>query len=269
MTGAHVVECGIEVHGSIMPRWGISMGAGAASCYSAASAESTSRCENVSRGQRRTQVQVRVGGLVRGAVAGVRALPQAVRAADVPGTLRSATVEAAWVGAHVALYPWSARRERASLQTAPLSPSDLSLVQRSLYVSDVEAAGTPIILVHGIADNRSIFTLLRRALRRRGFRHVHAFGYGLFASDLRAVAGELSDYVEQICDELGVEQVHLIGHSLGGLVARYYVQRLGGDDRVHTVVTLGTPHGGTLPARLLPHPLLRALCPGSDLIAEL
>ena len=214
-------------------------------------------------------MQVRVGGVVRGAVAGARALPQAVRSADVPGALRSATVEAAWVGAHVALYPWSARRERASLQTPPLSPSDMSLVQRSLYVSDVEAAGTPIVLVHGIADNRSIFTLLRRALRRRGFRHVHAFGYGVFASDVRVVAEQLGAYVEEVCAEQGAEQVHLIGHSLGGIVARYYTQRLGGDVRVHTLVTIGTPHGGTLPARLVPHPLLRSLRPGSEVIAEL
>ena len=53
---------------------------------------------------------------------------------------------------------------------------------------------------------------------------------------------------------------------MGGLVARYYVQRLGGDVRVHTLVTLGTPHGGTLPARLFPHPLVRQLRPGSDVV---
>ena len=35
---------------------------------------------------------------------------------------------------------------------------------------------------------------------------------------------------------------------MGGLIARYYVQRLGGDARVHTLVTLGTPHAGTRPA---------------------
>ena len=145
----------------------------------------------------------------------------------------------------------------------------MSLVQRSLYVSDVEAAGTPIVLVHGIADNRSIFTLLRRALRRRGFRHVHAFGYGVFASDVRVVAEQLGAFVEEVCAEQGAEQVHLIGHSLGGIVARYYMQRLGGDARVHTLVTIGTPHGGTLPARLVPHPLMRSLRPGSEVIAEL
>ena len=56
---------------------------------------------------------------------------------------------------------------------------------------------------------------------------------------------------------------------MGGLVARYYVQRLGGDHRVHTLVTLGTPHAGTLPAYVLPHPLVKQLRPESDLVREL
>ena len=56
----------------------------------------------------------------------------------------------------------------------------------------------------------------------------------------------------------------LIGHSLGGLIARYYVQCLGGDERVHTLVTLGTPHGGTATAYLRARPAGRQLRPGSD-----
>ncbi|HTY70815.1 MAG TPA: alpha/beta fold hydrolase [Actinomycetes bacterium] len=215
------------------------------------------------------RVRGRVLDAVTGAVTLPVAVPRAVMSADVATAVRSTVVEAAWLGAHVLLYPLNTRRERASMEAPPLSVSGLSLVQRSLYVSDVEAAGTPIVLVHGIVDNRSIFTLLRRALRRRGFRHVHNFEYGVLATDLRAVAEELGTYVEQVCEERGAEQVHLIGHSLGGIVARYYVQRLGGDKRVHTVVTLGSPHGGTLPARLVPHPLLRSLRPGSDIIKEL
>jgi hypothetical protein len=63
--------------------------------------------------------------------------------------------------------------------------------------------------------------------------------------------------------------VHLVGHSLGGLVARYLVQRLGGDNRVESLVTLGTPHGGTLWAHMLPTPLVRQLRPDSPLLREL
>ena len=96
-----------------------------------------------------------------------------------------------------------------------------------------------------MVDNRSIFTVLRRGLRRRGFRRVLAINYSPLTSDVRLAATNLATRVEQICAETGFERIHLIGHSMGGLVARYYVQRLGGDARVHTLVTLGTPHGGT------------------------
>ena len=63
--------------------------------------------------------------------------------------------------------------------------------------------------------------------------------------------------------------VAVVGHSMGGLVARYYVQRMGGDARVHTLVTLGTPHEGSQLAHLLPLPLVRQLQPDSELIREL
>jgi triacylglycerol lipase len=61
----------------------------------------------------------------------------------------------------------------------------------------------------------------------------------------------------------------VIGHSMGGLVARYYVQRLGGDAHVHTLVTLGTPHQGTRAARLFPRGVCQQLTPGSDVVKEL
>ena len=38
---------------------------------------------------------------------------------------------------------------------------------------------------------------------------------------------------------------HIIGHSMGGLIARQYIQFHGGDERVKSLITLGTPHHGT------------------------
>lgn len=62
----------------------------------------------------------------------------------------------------------------------------------------------------------------------------------------------------------------IVGHSLGGLIARYYVQRLGGDLRVRTLVTLGTPHGGTRVVPLMnAHPIVRQMRPDSEVIEEL
>lgn len=188
-----------------------------------------------------------------------------------PSGLRGVTVEALWVGTHVALYPWGVLGGglRAVGGTHRFSVSQLPPVQRGLLIGDVEAAGTPILLVHGMVDNRSIFTLLRRGLLRRGFGRVLTLNYSPLTGDIRAAAKDLAEQVEQLVADSGYERVHVIGHSLGGLIARYYVQRLGGHDRVHTLVTLGTPHGGTMPAHLLPATLGRQLRPGSDLVAEL
>lgn len=183
--------------------------------------------------------------------------------------LRGTAVEAAWLVTHVALYPLGLLEERAEQEEVRHTIDHLPPVRRGLVINDVEAAGTPIILVHGIVDNRSVFTVLRRALARKGFGRVISLNYSPFTDDLREVSHRLGRLVEAVCEETGYERVHVVGHSMGGLVARYYVQRLDGDRRVHTLVTLGSPHGGTLPAYVLPHPLLRQLRPGSDLVREL
>ena len=182
---------------------------------------------------------------------------------------RAGAVELAWIGAHVVLYPLGLLEERSRPNRAGYSLAGLRPVHRGLIVGDVEAAGTPILMIHGLVDNRSIFAVLRRGLRRRGFGRVSALNYSPLTEDVREVAVRVGEAVEAICEETGYERIHLVGHSMGGLVARYYVQRLGGDSRVHTVVTIGAPHAGTLSARLVPHPVARQLRPGSDLVNEL
>lgn len=185
-----------------------------------------------------------------------------------PAALRGTMLETAWVTAHLAIYPWGLVRERTP-DAERYGYSDLTLRQRSLVVQDVEAAGTPILLVHGMIDNRMIFAVLRHQLRRRGFGRVFAINYSPATNDIRAAGQDLSRAVEELVARTGYERIHVIGHSLGGLIARYYVQRLGGDERVHTLVTLGTPHGGSLMAYALPVRLGRQLRPGSDLLTEL
>jgi triacylglycerol lipase len=191
------------------------------------------------------------------------------RAVLSPAGLKGSAIEAAWIAAHVVSYPFGVAQERVGPNVERFSLADLPPVHRGLLIGDVEAAGTPILLIHGLVDNRSIFTLLRRHLRRRGFGRVWTMNYRIWTTDLRAAARQLAASIEAICDQTGYERIHVIGHSMGGLVARYYVQRLNGDARVHTLVTLGTPHQGTRAARLFPRGVCGQLAPGSDLIAEL
>jgi len=186
-----------------------------------------------------------------------------------PSGVRGTVTEVAWVAAHLAMYPFGMLEERTQEYRHVTHLSDLPPVQRGLLVGDVEAAGTPIVLVHGIVDNHTVFHLLRRGLRRRGFGRVVTVNYSSLVGDIRRLAQNFGEVVEQVCEETGYERVHVVGHSMGGLIARYYVQRLGGDERVHTLVTLGTPHEGTAMAYTLPHNLVRQLRPDSDVIADL
>ena len=209
----------------------------------------------------------------RGLARATRTTSRGLQTLCRPSGLKGAGTELAWLAAHAALYPLGVVREktgergREDLERFTLA--DLPPVQRGLLLGDVVAAGTPIILVHGMVDNRSIFTLLRRSLRRRGFGRVLTLNYSPLAQDVRSVAVRLQQLVETTCQETGYERVHVIGHSLGGVVARYYVQRLGGDARVHTLCTLGSPHSGTHTARLWPQRFVQQLRPGSDVVSEL
>lgn len=149
-------------------------------------------------------------------------------------------------------------------------PTGMGQDWRARTTSEDGAPSTPVLLIHGFGDNKSIFGVLRRALVAAGCPAVASFGYSPLDQDVRAIAGRLGARVEELCAETGSAKVHLVGHSLGGLVARYYVQRMGGSTRVDTVVTMGSPHSGTLAAWLVaPLPLAQQVRPGSRLFAEL
>jgi pimeloyl-ACP methyl ester carboxylesterase len=140
---------------------------------------------------------------------------------------------------------------------------------RALFAADPLAASIPVLLVHGLVDNRSVFTVMRRSLRRRGFAQVCSWNYSPLLTDVARAAAGLGERIEQICAQTGHERVHVVGHSLGGLIARYHVQRQGGDQRIAALITLGTPHQGSIWAHVLPTPLVRQLRPGSPLLREL
>jgi pimeloyl-ACP methyl ester carboxylesterase len=182
--------------------------------------------------------------------------------------LTGGLTELAWVGAHLLMYPLGTRTE--ALRPDPRHRhGDQPPGVRALFAADPLAARIPVLLVHGLIDNRSIFTVMRRSLRRRGFTSVCSWNYSPLLTDVPRGARDLGDHLERICQQTGHDRVHVVGHSLGGLIARYYVQRLGGYDRVESLVTLGTPHSGSVLAHVLPTPLVRQLRPGSPLLREL
>jgi triacylglycerol lipase len=128
---------------------------------------------------------------------------------------------------------------------------------------------TPVVLVHGYGHNQSGWWVLDRHLRRAGFTSVHRLNYLPLGSGVPQLAERLAARVEEIRSLSGSERVHVVGHSLGGILLRWYVQECGGDTRVATAITLGSPHEGTLAAYLWPERTARELRPGSRLISRL
>jgi triacylglycerol lipase len=198
-------------------------------------------------------------GFLHGAVATAPLIATAL----TPTTAWGAANELASLAAQIVRYPVDLatdQRRPATVRREPEPPAAAEPAER----------GTPVLLVHGFAGTSSIFAALRRALRRHGVEYTHTVTYSPLTRDLRTAARRLAGEVEGLCARTGRQRVHIVGHSLGGLIARYYVQRLGGDRRVGVLVTLGTPHEGIPAARLLSWlPLVAQLRPGSPAIADL
>ena len=177
--------------------------------------------------------------------------------------LKATALELAILAGHVLLYPAGIIQERRgpdrSALTAPEGTAQLPT-----------EAKPPVVLLHGFIDNRSVFVLLRRTLAQHGRHQVESLNYSPLTCDIRTAAELLGRHIEGICERTGSSRVDIVGHSLGGLIARYYVQCLGGDLRVRTLVTLGTPHSGTSVVPLAnAHPIVRQMRPGSAVLEEL
>jgi pimeloyl-ACP methyl ester carboxylesterase len=107
-----------------------------------------------------------------------------------------------------------------------------------------------VVLVHGFLCNRGFWLPWMPALRERGHAHV--------AVTLEPAFGSIDDYtatidaaVQRVQEATGMAPV-VVGHSMGGLVVRAWLRSLPADSaaaRVHRVITLGTPHGGTWAGR--------------------
>jgi pimeloyl-ACP methyl ester carboxylesterase len=135
-----------------------------------------------------------------------------------------------------------------------------------------------MLLVHGFLATPRIVGWLAARLSRLGYcPHGVDLG-GLFgrfnARPIEELARVVADRIEQLARDHRCERIDLVGHSEGGLIGRYYVQKLDGARRVRHLITLGTPHRGTpwahsghLVRQVLPS--LRQMAPGSPLLRAL
>jgi pimeloyl-ACP methyl ester carboxylesterase len=136
------------------------------------------------------------------------------------------------------------------------------------------AAAVPVVLVHGYLARKTCWLPTIRHLRTHGLGHLRTATYNVFHDGVEQAARRVHDKVHRVADEHDVERVHVVGHSMGGIATLYAAVHLGLDDRLASVVTLGSPYRGAPLARLAPGlgqamRTARQLAPGSPLLADL
>lgn len=166
------------------------------------------------------------------------------------------------------------RERRASLRTvlAEWAISAALSVARPVGFLPLPGSRTrgprPIIVLHGYAQNRAIFVPLACALRRAGLGPIYGFEYWTLGR-VAAGARQLGWFIDEVRERTGAAEVDLVGHSMGGVVARYYAAIAGGDAVVRNLVTIGSPHGGTTFSKLGVGHVTRELVLGSQLCRRL
>lgn len=128
-----------------------------------------------------------------------------------------------------------------------------------------------VVFVHGLWGTRAGFFPLQAWLAAAGVRRQLAHGYPTFGSrrrtgSLEAMAVALRRRIDA---EVRGGRIDVVAHSMGGLVARVWIQLLGGHRRVDRLITLATPHHGTELAAFLPGALGRQLRPDAEILERL
>lgn len=131
-------------------------------------------------------------------------------------------------------------------------------------------AGAPsrVVFVHGIFQGGGIFKPVASMLETHG---SECLVPKLTPADART---GLEPLAEQLKAEIDARwgttaKIHIVAHSMGGLVSRQYLQHHGGHTRCLSLTTLASPHHGTLAAWCYPGKGAMQMRRGSEFLTEL
>jgi len=128
---------------------------------------------------------------------------------------------------------------------------DLETVKKRVASADKIA-----LFIHGIiGDTQSIVPCARRVkISAEGQEKSLAEIYDLVLTfdyeNLNTPIGDLAEQLKQRLEAVGLgaehgKTLHIIAHSMGGLVSRSLIEQKGGDRIVNHLILLGTPNGGS------------------------
>ncbi|NBX92578.1 MAG: alpha/beta fold hydrolase [Proteobacteria bacterium] len=168
---------------------------------------------------------------------------------------------------------WNITREVGASVLAyelyPLAILGNSLPALPIFWTKSQSHRRPILFIHGIFHNKSAFFYLKQKLAAKGWHHFREMDLLTSVYTIPRLAERVRCEVDKLREEYQTDQIDIVAHSMGGIIARYYLQKLNGDGVAKNLITLGTPHQGTQWSKysLLPH--IRELQPASNLLKEL
>jgi triacylglycerol lipase len=129
----------------------------------------------------------------------------------------------------------------------------------------------PALLVHGIWNSGENFARMRWALDAAGIAPTLAIDLSpnSGSAPVATLAAQVDAAAQRLSREAGSPRIDVVGFSMGALVSRYWIQRLGGRARVRRFVSISGPHAGTASAYALPFAGVREMRPGSALLTDL
>ena len=161
----------------------------------------------------------------------------------------------------------------AEIMVEPQKNSSLPKISLSALENDAGSesplcARNPVLLVHGVTDTSHKM--------RRIASHLSSLGCQVYDIDLTPNNGDakLEVLAQQVADLVNQtfgphQHIDIVGFSMGGLVSRYYLQRLGGINRVQRFISISTPHHGTLAAYFSLRPGCVQMRPGHEFMIDL
>ncbi|MGW5263548.1 esterase/lipase family protein [Microbispora sp. NPDC004025] len=133
------------------------------------------------------------------------------------------------------------------------------------------AAHNPVVFVHGYTGNSTNFAALQAYLVANGWSGSRLFGYNYNWAGSNVISAQgLAAFVDDVKARTGASKVDIVNHSMGGLVTRWYLQKLGGAANVGHVASLaGANHGTTYAGACTIYVSCIEMLPGSAYITSL